>query len=415
MSLRADLNQITLALADALDLVGIDELAHGKRVGYMAFKCAETLQLDKRGRERLFNIGLLHDIGVSSSREHSHLVSELQWENAQLHATEGADIVRDFGPFKDFSDPIRYHHTPWKKLKNLSNVDMAAKLDGNLIFLVDRIDAESASHYGIDLLEHVDRIRDWVKGYSDNLFSPELVELFLNTSTSDAFWMQLESPHLDRFLYDMERHSDQFELEVDEIKQLACIFAYVVDAKSKFTSKHSYGVANLAAHLGQLIGLKQSRIDMIEIAGLLHDIGKLRIPDEVLEKSGPLSGKEKQLMHRHSFETYQILRRIDGFSDLALWASYHHETPDGHGYPFQRHGNDLTQEARIIAVADVFQALAQNRPYRAPMQAQQIVSILFEMANEGKLDNELVDLVNKNLEACYQAAVDMSPAQPIAS
>ncbi len=98
MNITVDLNQVILALTDALDLVGIDENAHGKRVGYMACMCAEHLQLDKPGRERLFNIGLLHDIGVSSSREHTHLVSELQWEGAQDHAIEGARLLGDFAP-----------------------------------------------------------------------------------------------------------------------------------------------------------------------------------------------------------------------------------------------------------------------------------------------------------------------------
>ncbi|MEJ2592105.1 MAG: HD domain-containing protein [Candidatus Thiodiazotropha sp.] len=403
--IKVDLNQIVIALADALDLVGVDEVAHGKRVGYMAFKCAHDMGRDKTARERLFNIGLLHDCGVSSTREHSKLVTEVQWEGAEAHAREGATLLRTFTPFRDYAEAVRFHHTAWSDLTGMPQLDLRTKLDANLIFMVDRIDARSAAHYGVDLMEKTEEIRAWLGDYAGTLFAPELVELFLQVSASDAFWMMLEPPHLDRFIFDMSQHADSRELALEEIKQLSRIFAYIVDAKSEFTAMHSFGVAHLARHLAQAAGLDRQHMDKIEIAGLLHDIGKLRIPDDVLEKTGPLNETERHAMHRHSFETYQVLRRIDGFNEIALWASYHHETPDGEGYPFRRHGDELSIEARIISVADVFQALAQTRPYRPAMETHAILQHLHEMAANEKLDPRIVALVANDPVACYQAAV----------
>lgn len=411
MKIKVDLNQVILALTDALDLVGIDENAHGKRVGYMAFTCAAQLGLDSTGRERLFNIGLLHDIGVSSSREHSHLVDELQWEGAQDHATEGARLLADFAPLQDFAEVLRYHHTPWSQLEGREDVDPQVAREANLVFLVDRVDALSAPHYGKDLLDTVEDICNQVRKLAGSLFDPELVQLFLDASASDAFWMMLEPPHLDRFIVEMERHCNPRPVAHPLLRQLAGLFAYVVDAKSTFTVMHSYGVANLSRHLALLAGLDTDSADKIEIAGLLHDIGKLRIPDEVLEKAGPLDDPETRLMHRHSFETYQVLRRIDGFADIALWAAYHHETTDGAGYPFRRGECDLGIEARIIAVADIFQALAQERPYRGPLPAVRILAYLQELVEKNKLDASVVALVEQDLDNCHLAATTQQEMQ----
>jgi HD-GYP domain-containing protein (c-di-GMP phosphodiesterase class II) len=147
---------------------------------------------------------------------------------------------------------------------------------------------------------------------------------------------------------------------------------------------------------------------MLELAGLLHDLGKLRVPDELLEKPGKLTHDEYSNVQRHSFDTYNILKNIHGFEDIALWAGQHHERINGSGYPYHLTAAQLSLEARIVAVADVFQALAQNRPYRKALEPEVIAAMLNEEMLKGKLDAEIVAMVLKNLHICWQASLAYS-------
>jgi len=109
-------------------------------------------------------------------------------------------------------------------------------------------------------------------------------------------------------------------------------------------------------------------------------------------------------MERHSFETYQILRHVPGLEKIAEWAAFHHEALNGHGYPFRRSAETLSWEARIVAVADVFQALAQTRPYRGPQSLEEISSILEEFVARGVLDPDIVAIARDDLDGSLRAA-----------
>lgn len=401
--MRINLGHMLFGLSDALDLVGIDDVQHGKRVGYMAWECAKTIGLDSGIRKKLFQIGLLHDCGVSSTRVHKNLIDEMDWDGAQTHCDIGSQRLGACPLTSDMAQSVYYHHTHWKDLKNLE-LSGETRLFASLIFLVDRVDALAAPSLDKDLLKAKDGIRDRIHQFRGLLFDPELVEAFMTVSASEAFWMRLEPIHLMDFLADREKESEMVPLSPENLRQLADMLAGIVDAKSSFTFSHSSGVAQLSRYLAEDAGLGSDICGAVEIAGLLHDIGKLKIPDEILEKNTALNAADLALMRHHSFESYMILKRIRGMEDIARWAGNHHETLNGKGYPFQRDATDLCLQSRIVAVADVFQALAQNRPYRKAIETDQIINFLEELAGRERLDPEVVERVARHPDDCFFAA-----------
>lgn len=405
MTIEVDLKHVTYALSDALDLVGVDDVAHGKRVGIMAAECGKTLGLDDDAVDFLFDLGLLHDIGVSSTRTHHHLVSEFDWDGSQAHALLGSELLADFPPLASMSLPIRYHHTRWDSLQHIA-LDETVKRQANLTFLVDRVDALAAAHYaGNSLLQHVASIRQGIDSYRGSYFAPDLVDAFLMASRRESFWLLLEPRSIQSYLQDVLKHSARSPASLGDLKQLAELFSRIVDAKSPFTHAHSLGVARVGRLLGERLNLPQARCDMIEIAGLLHDLGKLRVPDQILDKPGKLNTDERSIINSHSFETYQILRNIDGFEEIAPWAAYHHEEPDGNGYPFHLNGAELPFEARILRVADIFQAMVQDRPYREGLTAGAALAFMRKLQDEGRVEAAIVDQLADDIEFARDVAL----------
>ena len=408
MSVTINLGQAIHALSDVLDLVGVGEVFHGKRVGFMALQCGHALGLDELVLEDLFHAGLLHDCAVSSTILHRRLIDELDWEGAEAHCVQGGELLAQFAPLAHLAPLIRYHHTHWDVFPTLKIPESTARL-ANLIYLNDRVDALTISHHERDLLLARHTIRETIWRLSGSFFAPDLVTLFMDLSASEAFWLSLEARHLIRFIHEREREARLVPVSFPELRRLALLFAQVVDAKSPYTMEHSLGTARLARLLAERSGLPAETCEKIEIAGLLHDLGKLQVPDEILEKPGPLTVEERAMIQRHSFETYQILRGIGGLEDIAIWAAYHHETPDGCGYPFHRGGAELTLEMRIIAVADVFQALAQQRPYRQPLSPIRILEMLRAFVRQNRLDGMVVEQVGEDLESSWRAATGVEP------
>ncbi|MDH4333148.1 MAG: HD domain-containing protein [Desulfobulbaceae bacterium] len=402
MSLQVDIRQVIHSLSDALDLVGIDEVQHGKRVAFMAWECGTAMRLDPLTLEKVYHASLLHDCGVSSTQVHRSLVSELDWSGSQQHCLRGEELLKRCRLFCGLPLIIRYHHTHWQDLP--ADLDPEVALISNLIYLADRVDALVAQHGGIDILHARHSILEAIKKRQGVFFETKMTDAFLEVAASEVFWLMLDSRHLSRYIMEMERKSKPEVVDQKSFFEVATIFAEIVDAKSPFTVEHSLGVARLVRLLGGLAGLSADRLDMLEIAGLLHDLGKLNVPDEILEKPGPLTEEERMIMMRHSFESYQILSRMSGFEQIAQWAAYHHEALAGTGYPFHKDKKGLSLEARIIGVADVFQALAQNRPYRDALPLEKIFVIMDDMVADNTLDPQLVGLIKTHAEQCLRHA-----------
>jgi HD-GYP domain-containing protein (c-di-GMP phosphodiesterase class II) len=403
---NVNLHEAIYSLSDALDLVGVTHIHHGKRVAYMATECGKHLGWSGPRLDELFQAALLHDSGVSKTMVHAKL-AQLAWEHEADHCKLGAELLATSPLLKHLSDTVLHHHTHWCVLKDL-DLPMEVKLSANCIYMADRVDVLALAYEleEKDILLGKEEIRHKIFERRGDWFCPELVDAFMEISSSEAFWFILESDQVNGYLATWLSHFPERTMEFQELRSLVHVFSCIVDAKSPFTKQHSDGVANLARYIGSLFQLPEETCEMLELVGLLHDIGKLRVPDYLLEKPGILNEEEILIMRRHSFDTYSVLKNIRGLERVSLWALQHHERMDGTGYPFQLKGADLSFEARIVAVADVFQALAQERPYRGPLEQVVIMSLLKLEAEEGKLDEKVVAAVEANLQECWRVAVE---------
>lgn len=302
---QLNLREVTFTLSEALDFVGIDDTLHGKRVAYMASKVGEVLGWSPELIDHIIFVGMLHDCGVSSSKVHGHLITELDWSHAQEHAERGYHLLKKVAHYESCALPVRYHHTHWDELPSHLNEDIA--IYANLIYLVDRVDALQATS-DAPLIEKRRKIFETLRRLEGVNFSPELVEAFCQVAEDDAFWYFLEEFALRCYFHSWIADAPITEFSFEQAKQLSYLFAAAVDAKSPYTAAHSIGVAEVTRVLSSQLALSESEQNDLELAGLFHDLGKLKVPDEILNKPAAMDVGERIQINRHGFDSNIILQ-----------------------------------------------------------------------------------------------------------
>ena len=235
-------------------------------------------------------------------------------------------------------------------------------------------------------------------------FDPALVRLFDHVAADSAFWQQVAAPDVTAHVAAFEPPEQVVLADDDRLDLIAEAFGRVVDAKSPFTSRHSERVAETAAGIGAILGLDAAELRGLRRAGLLHDLGKLGVPNIVLDKPGKLTPEEWELMRRHPAYTAEVLAQVECLRPIAGTAASHHERLDGSGYHRGLEAPALSLPARILAVADVYDALARDRPYRAAMPAERVLAILDADAG-ARLDAESVAALRRLVD---DASIDLA-------
>lgn len=234
-------------------------------------------------------------------------------------------------------------------------------------------------------------------------FDPLLTDVLLEETTNPLFWRQVQAARRPSSLCGQEPAERVRWVGSRELDRIAEAFADIIDAKSPFTYRHSKGVAEIARHLGRVLGCSRTDVAGLYRAGLLHDIGKLGISNRILDKPAPLTEAELAEVRLHPRYSMEILSHVTAFAEAAPAAAQHHERLDGSGYPWGLRGDQLDLASRIIAVADVFEALTADRPYRAGLAAAEAVAILHREAGTA-YDGDVV-------QALEGWAREMAPAQ----
>ncbi len=391
--LQIRLSDLVMCLSSALDLVSPALVNHQKRVAYIALSIANEMGLPIEDQNNIALAGLLHDSGALSLRERLDLL-QFEIEEPYQHAELGYLLLKDFEPFAKAALLIRHHHVPWNTGAGAEFMEEPVGLGSHILHLADRIEVSIKREQ--EILGQTKRICGRIENFSGKMFMPEVVNIFNHLLThlaaKEYFWLDVTSPSVNIVLL-RQQYLATIPIGLEGLLSLANLFRRIIDFRSPFTATHTSGVAASAEALARLVDFSERECRMMKVAGYLHDLGKLAVPAEILEKPAKLTEAEFNIIRSHTYYTYNILATIPELDTINAWSSFHHERLDGTGYPFHHKGQDLSLGSRIMAVADVFTAITEDRPYRKGMNTEQVLQVLQRMASSSALDSSVVSVL----------------------
>jgi putative nucleotidyltransferase with HDIG domain len=415
---RLRTSELLAALSVALDLTEGQRAGHALHTAYLALRLADRIGLPPETRRAVLYTALLKDAGCSSNAaavtrifgiddqelkarqsvagrsvlamaylsirslpdeplplQARRLISLALSGTRERRAVEvlrcerGADIARKIGCSDEVADAIMDLHEHW------DGKGLPRGLRREAIPLLSRIVTVCA---GLDIFASVRgaaAARQVVRERGGSWYDPELTAPLLELCDGGLL-DELVSPSLKEDVFSAD--GDRAIAFADDagIDRIASAFADIVDAKSPWTGRHSQRVATIGDRLARRLGLTGDRLRDIRIGALLHDLGKLGVPNTILDKPAALGPEEWAIIKRHPQLSREILRQIELFGAVAEIAACHHERLDGKGYFRGLSAESLGLSARIVAVADVFEAMTAERPYRPAMTEEQALAIM---------------------------------------
>ena len=362
---------------------------HGDRVAFLYLKMAEYRGYpDDEHLEHMMLACYTHDIGAYKTEKFLDLL-KFDVSHPLEHCIYGYLFMKYFSPLGDDAEVLLYHHTPFSEK---ADSPIPYQDEGILIHFLDRVDIFNVKHTDMDDLI-------WqIRNGSGRNFDPRDVEDFIRLQESENV---LESLKDGTYSVEVRNYFNQKERSHRLIKPIINMLAYEIDFKSEQTVIHTVTTAVLVRILGEKRNLTAQQIEYLEYAARLHDLGKIKIATEILEKPGKLTDDEYHVMKKHVSYTEMIIGELFP-EEIVEIASRHHERLDGSGYPRGLTGEQLTISDRILQVADVVSALLQKRSYKTEMDKETVIAILQEQEKQGKLDSETVRIVKEEYDAIIQ-------------
>ena len=390
------------SLGEAADLVHPQLADHHVLTGFIAASLAATMGLSLREQEIFLCAGLVHDIGAFAMGQRLD-VARFDAEDVFPHCRAGYLLLNDFPSLSHIAGIVKYHHIRWDDGCRSGLLQERSAREGHLLHLADRVAVSLLDKKGSPL-EIGKRIKARILGHAGTMFDPALVEAFQSLSEKERFWFEVTS--LSDEVVDRYWHLAASVTGVMPLSEMANFFSRVIDFRSSFTATHSKSVSVVAEKLGHLSGFSHEESRLLNVAGHLHDLGKMGVPKEIIEKPGKLTEEEFDIMKIHPYYTFQILRKVPGLEQISRWCSYHHEYLDGSGYPSHVTASGICRQSRILTVADTFVALTEDRPYRPGMPMKEVKRILREFADAFKFDKHIVQLATLHADEIYQCMAE---------
>lgn len=397
--MELDVLGLVAACSYALDCVETELVhvtsRHAKRVAYMSVCVAEQLGICGKDLQDLAVYALLHDNALTQYIQeelHSNLTDMKEMPRIGVHCSIGEENIQGFPFHTDVKNVILYHHENADGSGPFGKKSEEVPLFSRIIHLCDLLD--QACCRKAFTTETWEWAKDVLKRIRGTMVDEECAEA-LEKIFSEEYFLSIGG-NFEASLWNKVPRQKQ-ELDFSQIKKLAEFFAKIVDYKSPFTSTHSIGVAERAEKLSRYMGFDEETVQKMYLAGALHDIGKVAVGNEILEKPDRLTDAEFAVMKHHAAYTYNILSEIDDFEEIRDFAAFHHERLDGTGYPFGKDASELNVQERMMACIDIYQALTESRPYKKGMSHERACEILKNMADKGWLDMDIIDKIEMSL------------------
>lgn len=392
-----NLNEFLMSISFALDFVELDITGatsnHSKRVSYICYKMGENLGLTSNQLYDLTALAILHDNGVSEKGLHDKLLGTSLnnfslIEHKKEHCVVSEKNIKNFPFSTNVSDVLLYHHENYDGTGYFRLPGQNIPLMSQIIHLSDILDIT----FNLDHLnnEEHNKLLSFISDNRNIVFSDNIVNAFLNISNHKSFWLDLKTMFLSNALKALIP-SISIECSFKELRNITKTISKIIDSKSPYTQLHSSELAIKAEILAKYYCESDDDTYKLVIAADLHDIGKLAIPNSILDAERKLTLDEYEVIKEHPYYTRVALQEIKGFEDITEWASNHHERLNGKGYPFGKTQKNLDFNSRLMCCLDVYQALTEARPYRSSLTHMAAMQILNDMKNNTLIDSKITE------------------------
>lgn len=396
--MKIGLTKFLDSLSIAIDFVEKEILNvspyHGQRVACITYRLAESFNLDKNVIFALTQAALLHDCALNEyfHDETPNNENRAPERDMGLHCKVGEKILSKLPFYNLIENAVLYHHETADGNGAYGKKANETPLTARLIHFADVLDVNWNLFENTDQNKYIS-ICKWVKENTGKIIDEDCSKAFFDVIDM-KFLQQIFGDSVIGFLHSCIPDKVE-EISNEAMIELCSIFADITDYKSHFTWRHSFGVADKAKTMAEYYCYSKEECQKLYIAGALHDIGKLMISNDILEKPGKLSSDEYKEIQNHAMGTYKLLENISGLEEISRIASLHHEKLDGTGYPFGFSDRQLNKNERLMACIDIYQALVEERPYKKGLEHSVAIGILNKMANDGQLDKQIIDDIDK--------------------
>ena len=412
---KLSLKELAVPVIKAIDSCNYLLKSHHRRTAVIAYHIGKKMELDHGQLFKLIISAAIHDVGALSVQERDLLIRE-DVQNPRPHCDMGYKMLSSFAPFADVAKVIKHHHIRYASSPKMPEGEVP--LESHILHLADRVDISVNPE--VFVLKQKSIVVEKIRANVGTVFHPQVFEAFAAAAVPDIFWIEINNLELDQ-LFRRVDSSLNFILSLDNILEFALTISRIIDFRSHFTASHSFTVANLAYEIGKIFGFSPERCLKLKISGYLHDIGKIAVDPGLIEKHGPLTEDEFDLVKLHTYYIEQILSSVrisEWFNEIVTWAQNHHEKMDGSGYPYSLQDESLDVGCKILAFSDVIAALMEDRPYRKSLSidtafeiikdklAAKISPTMFEVIAQHKQEiNVIVEQSHKNVLSDYMSEV----------